>query len=166
MAPAPRSLSVLGDSTHGHPTETPGPRLKHSGRFHPKCIAAAGLVPAGSPRPRPHRASGSQGPCLPPAGDGDQRRGRGPPGAATLVPLGSGWKRHERRPLRSLLRRRPLGATASLCHCSQQRKHVTVGPKHLASPTLGQWGEASPFPEHSGRRSSYCRWALRPPGFR
>lgn len=37
-------------------------------------------------------------------------------------------------------------ATTSLCHCSQQRKHVTVGPKHLASPTLGQWWGRQPLP--------------------
>lgn len=96
-SPSTPILSVVGDSTHGrpHPTETPDLRPQHSGRFRPKCIAAAGL-----PVPTPEAGSGVslRGPRLPPAGAGGQHRGRGLPGAVTPVPLGVGWKLHERRP--------------------------------------------------------------------
>lgn len=144
MVPGTPIASALGDSTHGRPHP--------HGNARSEAVALRALPPEAHrrrrarprPVPTPEAAPGFglPGPSSPPP-----RRCRwsaprpcGLPGAATPVPLGAGWKR---RPTVSAAPASP-GAT-SLCHRSQQRKHVTVGPKHSASPILGQWGERQPL---------------------
>lgn len=136
VALTPRKLQIRGRSTPDVSVRSASPPRSSS--------------PARSPHPRPCRASGYRGPRLPPAGAWGQHRGRGLPGAVTPVPLGAGWKLHERRP-------------RGLCCAGVSWNHQSL-PLLTTKETCDRWAKTlnvtHPWPMRKRQPLPGAHWAL------